>query len=144
MGLHQSGIGPSEELTEAIATLAKRPKETHLCLLCRLSDDETKLVPWGDMLEAETAEDLAKKVCDRTESKSDGGGGDDDKATEEHACYALVHFHDHEEGLAFIAHIPDKAPIRQKMIYASTQGKLKLSVGLEQISKDLRTDSHVS
>ena len=25
------------------------------------------LVPWGDILEEETAEALAKKVCDRTE-----------------------------------------------------------------------------
>ena len=140
----QSGIGPSTELTEAIASLlARRTKseeeneKTHVSLLCQVSDDETKLVPWGDTLEAETSEELATKVCDRCECKSDDAAN-----AKEDACYVLVHFPDHEEGLVFITHIPDKAPIRQKMIYASTQGKLKLTVGLELISKDLRTDSH--
>ena len=56
------------------------------------------------------------------------------------ALYALIRM-GNQEGYLFVTHIPEDAAIRSKMIYASTQGKVKLAVGLETIARDVRTDS---
>lgn len=121
-----SGIAASKALVDAIASVASRDGEhgRNVALVVRVNETETELV--SDAFDGETKEALASAVCGNQEGQD--------------AFYVLVK-HDDGDGFLFVTHIPEDCTIRKKMIYASTQGKLKLTIGLESIARDIRTDS---
>ena len=124
-----SGIPASGALVEALAefTSAGHDHGSALALLIVVNDDDTELVPReGGVLREKDAVGLGREVRGRVGGKE--------------ALYALIRM-GNQEGYLFVTHIPEDAAIRSKMIYASTQGKVKLAVGLETIARDVRTDS---
>ena len=123
-----SGIPASGALVEALAEFTSAGHDHgSAALLIVVNDDDTELVPReGGVLREKDAVGLGREVRGRVGGKE--------------ALYALIRM-GNQEGYLFVTHIPEDAAIRSKMIYASTQGKVKMAVGLETIARDVRTDS---
>ncbi|QDZ20198.1 putative twinfilin [Chloropicon primus] len=127
-----SGIGPSEGLVGALAS-ALASEEIMVAIVVAVNDEETELVARKvvqlDKLDSSSASSsaLAKRVCSELEH--------------DQAAYVLAKYASSDDLYLLVTHIPEACAVRKKMIYASTQGKLKLTVGLDNIARDVRTDS---
>ncbi|KAK6454514.1 Twinfilin A [Scheffersomyces xylosifermentans] len=117
----QSGITTSEELLESFKSLSSSP------LVIRVSEDNTQLIPDPDFEPKNSKNgDLEAAFKDINTYLS---------KIHPQPSYVVIPIDADSEDFVFISFIPDVAPIRSKMLYASTKSTLVSSLGSGKFSK---------
>ncbi|KAG7661484.1 TWF1 [[Candida] subhashii] len=116
----QSGITTSQELLDVFKSLESQP------LIIKISSDSTQLIPDSNFTST-TSQDLPatfQSINDYISSEYP------------QPSYIIIPDGGSNEECIFISFIPDIAPIKQKMLYASTKNTLLTSLGSYKFPKN--------
>ncbi|CDR41533.1 RHTO0S06e02740g1_1 [Rhodotorula toruloides] len=124
----QSGIAPTQELTDLWTTALADPQVR----LVKIVIKDEQLVPSGTFTSTSPTSSLGEEdAASDAAFAEDFALFDQDGVVEENvpAYYAYRITAPPASTFAFFSYVPDHAPVRQKMLYASTQNTLVKSLG---------------
>ncbi|BGP32990.1 Twinfilin-1 [Rhodotorula toruloides] len=124
----QSGIAPTQELTDVWSTALADPQVR----LVKIVIKDEQLVPSGTFTSTSPTSNLGEEdAANDAAFAEDFALFEQDGVMEEKvpAYYAYRISAPPASTFAFFSYVPDHAPVRQKMLYASTQNSLVKSLG---------------
>ncbi|KAG2734820.1 hypothetical protein G9P44_002826 [Scheffersomyces stipitis] len=117
----QSGITASKELLDSFKSLSSEP------LIIKISDDNTELVTDSKLGAVSSGKEHLSSAFESVNAHL--------KESFPSPAYVVIPVDPSADDYVFISFIPDSAPIRSKMLYASTKNTLLTSLGSNKFSK---------